>query len=169
MHLADAFIQSDLQCIQDIHLFSVCEFPGNWTHNLCAANAMLYHWATGTLTSLTCLNVRFKYIKSKCSNVLMFLFKRLGLVRFLFSTFSRDALNVSTTKKLYSPKNKKEIVFTNILSFLDFRLGLNIWGSVRFLFYYYYYFHSARMHSMYNIFDFFYLKCSINHRILKTS
>ncbi len=22
-------------------------FPGNWTHN-CAANAMLYHWATGT-------------------------------------------------------------------------------------------------------------------------
>ncbi len=28
---------------------SVCVFPGNWTHNLCAANAMLYHWATGTL------------------------------------------------------------------------------------------------------------------------
>ncbi len=25
---------------------SVCVFPGNWTHNLCAANAMLYHWAT---------------------------------------------------------------------------------------------------------------------------
>ncbi len=23
-------------------------FPGNRTHNLCAANAMLYHWATGT-------------------------------------------------------------------------------------------------------------------------
>ncbi len=21
-------------------------FPGNWTHNLCTANAMLYHWAT---------------------------------------------------------------------------------------------------------------------------
>ncbi len=21
---------------------------GNWTHNLCAANTMLYHWATGT-------------------------------------------------------------------------------------------------------------------------
>ncbi len=35
MHLADAFIQSDLQCIQDIHFFlSVCVFPGNWTHNL---------------------------------------------------------------------------------------------------------------------------------------
>ncbi len=49
MHLADAFIQSDLQCIQVIHSFlSVHVFPGNRTHNLCAANAMLYHWATGT-------------------------------------------------------------------------------------------------------------------------
>ncbi len=48
MHLADAFIQSDLQVI---HFFlSVPVFPGNWTHNLCAANAMLYHWATGTHT-----------------------------------------------------------------------------------------------------------------------
>ncbi len=28
-HLADAFIQSDLQCIQVIHLYSVCVFPGN--------------------------------------------------------------------------------------------------------------------------------------------
>ncbi len=33
---------------QATHFFlSVCVFPGNWTHNLCAANAMLYHWATG--------------------------------------------------------------------------------------------------------------------------
>ncbi len=40
MHLLDAFIQSDLQCIQAIHFFlSVCVFPGNWTHNLCAAKA----------------------------------------------------------------------------------------------------------------------------------
>ncbi len=31
MHLADAFIQSDLQTIL---FFSVCVFPGNWTHNL---------------------------------------------------------------------------------------------------------------------------------------
>ncbi len=43
MHLADAFIQSDLQCIQVIHLLSVYVFPGNLTHDLCAANAMLYH------------------------------------------------------------------------------------------------------------------------------
>ncbi len=49
LHLSDAFIQSDLQCIQAIHVLSVCLFPGNWTHNLYAANAMLYHWATGTL------------------------------------------------------------------------------------------------------------------------
>ncbi len=49
MHLADAFIQSDLQCIQAIHLLSVCVFPGIWTHNLCTADAMLYHWATVTL------------------------------------------------------------------------------------------------------------------------
>ncbi len=55
MHLADAFIQSDLQSIQAILFLSVHVFPGNQTHNLCAANAMLYHWATGTNIS--------KYIK----------------------------------------------------------------------------------------------------------
>ncbi len=32
---------------------SVCVFPGNRTHNLCAANTMLYHWATGTLSKYT--------------------------------------------------------------------------------------------------------------------
>ncbi len=52
MHLADAYIQSDLQCIQAIHFLSVCVFAGTWTHNLCAANAMLYHWATGTLFNM---------------------------------------------------------------------------------------------------------------------
>ncbi len=41
LHLSDAFIQSDLQYIQAIHLLSVHVFPGNWTHNLCAANAVL--------------------------------------------------------------------------------------------------------------------------------
>ncbi len=30
-------------------VLSVCVIRGNRTHNLCAANAMLYHWATGTL------------------------------------------------------------------------------------------------------------------------
>ncbi len=41
MHLEDAFIQSDLLWIQAILILSICVFPGNWTHNLCAANAML--------------------------------------------------------------------------------------------------------------------------------
>ncbi len=47
MHLEDAFIQSDL--LFRLYIFlSVCVFPGNWTHSLCAANALFYHWATGT-------------------------------------------------------------------------------------------------------------------------
>ncbi len=43
MYLADAFIQSDLQCIQAIH-FSLGIEPTTF----CAADTMLYHWATGT-------------------------------------------------------------------------------------------------------------------------
>ncbi len=44
-HLADAFIQSDLQCIQDIIFFFhqyVCSL-GIEPTTFCAANAMLYH------------------------------------------------------------------------------------------------------------------------------
>ncbi len=33
-------------------LFYQYVFPGNRTHNLCAVNTMLYHWATGTLKLL---------------------------------------------------------------------------------------------------------------------
>ncbi len=53
MHLADAFIQSDLQCIQAIQFFLnqyVCSL-GIEPTTFCAANAMLYHWATGTHNS----------------------------------------------------------------------------------------------------------------------
>ncbi len=42
-----AFIQSNLQCIQAIHLF--CQYMcslGVEPTNFCAVNAMLYHWAT---------------------------------------------------------------------------------------------------------------------------
>ncbi len=49
MHLADAFIQSDLQLHSGYTFSLVCVFPGNRTHNLlrCWCNdAMLYHWAT---------------------------------------------------------------------------------------------------------------------------
>ncbi len=41
MHLADAFIQSDLQYIQAIHVY-VCSL-GIEPTTFCAANAMLYH------------------------------------------------------------------------------------------------------------------------------
>ncbi len=53
MHLADAFIQSDLQCIQVIHsFFSMCvPWESNPQPFASAANAMLYHWATGTIHS----------------------------------------------------------------------------------------------------------------------
>ncbi len=45
MHLADAFIQSDLHCIQVIvfTFLSALAFPGNRTHDLGVASAMLYH------------------------------------------------------------------------------------------------------------------------------
>ncbi len=45
MHLADAFIQSDLHCIQVtvLHFLSALAFPGNQTHDLGVASAMLYH------------------------------------------------------------------------------------------------------------------------------
>ncbi len=45
MHLADAFIQSDLHCIRvTVFTFlSALAFPGNQTHDLGVASAMLYH------------------------------------------------------------------------------------------------------------------------------
>ncbi len=53
LHLADAFIQSDLQCIQAIHFFQYVCSLGIEPTTFCAANAMLYHWATGTLLHVT--------------------------------------------------------------------------------------------------------------------
>ncbi len=62
MHLADTFIQSDLQCIQAIHYFSLCVFPGNRTHNLlrCLLNALpLSHrntwWRTRLFQLYSCI------------------------------------------------------------------------------------------------------------------
>ncbi len=52
MHLADDFYPKRLtSAFRLLHFLSVPGFipiPGNRTHNLCAANAMLYHRATGT-------------------------------------------------------------------------------------------------------------------------
>ncbi len=45
MHLADAFIQSDLHYIQVavFYIWSALAFPENRTHDLGIASAMLYH------------------------------------------------------------------------------------------------------------------------------
>ncbi len=50
MHLADAFIQSDLHCIEVtgffsffFYILSALAFPGNRTHDLGIASTMLYH------------------------------------------------------------------------------------------------------------------------------
>ncbi len=43
MHLADAFIQSDLQCIQDIYFCQYVFSLGIEPTTFCAANAVLYH------------------------------------------------------------------------------------------------------------------------------
>ncbi len=48
MHLADVFIQRTYSAFR-LYIYCQYVFPGNRTHNLCAANAMLYHWTTGTL------------------------------------------------------------------------------------------------------------------------
>ncbi len=60
MHLVDAFIQSDLQCIQVIHFFVcyVCSLGIEPTTS-CAANAMLYHWATGTLVIEVVIQIKW--------------------------------------------------------------------------------------------------------------
>ncbi len=52
-HLADTFTQSDFHYIQAIHFFYqyVCSL-GTKPTTFCAANAMLYHCATGTLWQL---------------------------------------------------------------------------------------------------------------------
>ncbi len=46
MHLADAFIQSDLQLHSGIHLNQYVCSLGIEPTTFCAADAMLYHWAT---------------------------------------------------------------------------------------------------------------------------
>ncbi len=56
MDLADACIQSDLQYIQAIHFCQYVCFLGIEPTTFCAANAMHYHWATGTLIHSKCEN-----------------------------------------------------------------------------------------------------------------
>ncbi len=59
MHLAEAFIQSDLQFIQIIFFCQYMCSLGIEPTTFCAANAMLYHWATGTLINYTFIYCSF--------------------------------------------------------------------------------------------------------------
>ncbi len=87
MHLADAFIQSDLQLHSGYTFSLVCVFPGNRTHNLlrCWRNALpLSH--TGTLQKVKvhqktdewclerenflCCNILSIWVKETCCNLL---------------------------------------------------------------------------------------------------
>ncbi len=64
MHLADAFIQSDLQCIQVtgfFYILSALAFPGNRTHDLGVASAMLYHLSYRKATFLIDLDYRLVF------------------------------------------------------------------------------------------------------------
>ncbi len=61
MHLADAFIQRVLQCIQAIWFYQYMCSLGIEPTSFGAANAMLYHWATGTLTFWTPVNPRLNH------------------------------------------------------------------------------------------------------------
>ncbi len=46
------FYPKRLTVHSDYTFFCQYVFPGNRTHNLCATNAMLYHWATGTQANI---------------------------------------------------------------------------------------------------------------------
>ncbi len=79
MHLADAFIQSDLQLHSGYTFSLVCVFPGNRTHNLlrCWRNALpLSH--TGTLVALMfiCLslsgNLLWIFFKNETTSLVYF-------------------------------------------------------------------------------------------------
>ncbi len=129
LHLADAFIQSDLQCIQAIHFLSVCVFPGNWTHNLCAANAMLYHWATGTLhTEYTLLSVL-------CARTLYIQIKSL-----LLSHHHSTCALVSEILESMLQTVQKQFTYTQYIltqyAAANFNCDLNIWELFRAIFLY---------------------------------
>ncbi len=63
MHLSDAFIQSDLHCIQVtvFYIWSALAFPGNRTHDLGVASAMLYHLSYRKATFLIDLDYRLVF------------------------------------------------------------------------------------------------------------
>ncbi len=82
MHLADAFIQSDLHCIQvTVSTFLLAlAFPGNRTHDLSVANAMLYQLsyrkAVGLFVGCCCqieLNMWYcSHLKKKSKHIILY-------------------------------------------------------------------------------------------------
>ncbi len=65
------FYPKRLTVHSDYTFVSVQWFPGNRTHNLCTTNAMLYHWATGTLwlTVAHCGSVEHKHPLHSCKSI----------------------------------------------------------------------------------------------------
>ncbi len=78
MYLSDAFIQSDLQCIQAIHLYCqyVCSLVIE-THNLCATTTELYHWATETILDNVYLIIKV-YLLIKAARIDVVQVRELG-------------------------------------------------------------------------------------------
>ncbi len=64
LHLSDAFIQSDLHCIQ-VTVLPALAFPGNRTHDLGVASAMLYHLSYRKAYDF-CLTIKSQSLNAKC-------------------------------------------------------------------------------------------------------
>ncbi len=72
MHLADAFIQSDLQCIQVIHLSIPWELNPQPFVLLtqCSTNESQEHY-------ISCININTRYNNYKCNNLFIFQLRKL--------------------------------------------------------------------------------------------
>ncbi len=114
MHLSDAFIQSDLQCIQAIHFCQYVCSLGIEPMIFCAANAMLYNWATGTMVLIKMISVII-HINIRLSLKLF----RIYYITMTFSIFNRvfwtGEWSISNSEKIYfwyfqSSRNVKGVI-----------------------------------------------------------
>ncbi len=64
LHLADDFIQSNLQCIQATHFYQYVCSLGIEPTTFYTVDTMLYHWATGTHVQPTAIYAPLCYSKS---------------------------------------------------------------------------------------------------------
>ncbi len=118
MHLADAFIQSDLQLHSGYTFSLVRVFPGNQTHNLlrCWRNALpLSHTGTHTIS----LIISVTAIPTILSHSL-----RLSLCEFKHCNI---ALNICLYNHLhYFNQNKNRVIQQNKRLFKKFKIKLNL-------------------------------------------